>query len=166
VPALHRAAVRGRDDRPVAGWLKARLSAAGQRPINNVVDITNYAMLLTGQPLHAFDFDLVAGGKLTVRRATEGETMTTLDDIERKLDPSVLLIADEDGPTSIAGLMGGARSEVRETTTRVLMEARTGTARACSAPRRSSRCARRPPGRFEKGSRPSRRWTARSSRPS
>ncbi|HET8952865.1 MAG TPA: phenylalanine--tRNA ligase subunit beta [Solirubrobacteraceae bacterium] len=108
---------------PSPAWLKARLMAAGQRPINNVVDITNYAMLLTGQPLHAFDFDLVAGGKLTVRRARAGETMTTLDDVERRLDESVLLIADEDGPTSIAGLMGGARSEVRETTTRVLMEA-------------------------------------------
>jgi phenylalanyl-tRNA synthetase beta chain len=108
---------------PSPAWLKARLSAAGQRPINNVVDITNYAMLLTGQPLHAFDFDLVAGGRLTVRRARPGETMTTLDDVERRLDESVLLIADEDGPTSIAGLMGGERSEVRESTTRVLMEA-------------------------------------------
>src|SRR3954447_11630041 len=80
-------------------------------------------MLLTGQPLHAFDFDLVAGGRLTVRRALPEETMTTLDDVRRTLDPSVLLIADEDGPTSIAGLMGGERSEVRERTTRVLMEA-------------------------------------------
>src|SRR5215212_8349411 len=108
---------------PSPAWLKARLSAAGQRPINNVVDITNYVMLLTGQPLHAFDFDLVAGGKLTVRRAREGEKMTTLDDVERTLDPSVLLIADDEGPTSIAGLMGGERSEVRESTSRVLMEA-------------------------------------------
>src|SRR3954447_7020492 len=108
---------------PSPPWLKARLMAAGQRPINNVVDITNYVMLLTGQPLHAFDFDLVAGGELTVRRAREGEKLTTLDDIERTLDPDVLLIADADGPTSIAGLMGGERSEVREATTRVLMEA-------------------------------------------
>src|SRR3954447_22829339 len=80
-------------------------------------------MLLTGQPLHAFDFDLVAGGRLTVRRALPEETMTTLDDVRRTLDPNVLLIADEDGPTSIAGLMGGERSEVRQSTTRVLMEA-------------------------------------------
>ncbi|HEX8105932.1 MAG TPA: phenylalanine--tRNA ligase subunit beta [Solirubrobacteraceae bacterium] len=108
---------------PSPAWLKARLMAAGQRPINNVVDITNYVMLETGQPLHAFDLDRVAGGRLVVRRARAGETMTTLDDVERTLDEDVCLIADADGPTSIAGLMGGARSEVAPTTTRVLMEA-------------------------------------------
>ena len=110
---------------PSPAWLKARLMAAGQRPISNVVDITNYVMLETGQPLHAFDFDRVAGGRLVVRRALDGETMTTLDGVERRLDPDVCLIADDDGPTSIAGLMGGARSEVSGTTTRVLMEAAT-----------------------------------------
>src|SRR5919202_2518721 len=108
---------------PSPAWLKARLMAAGQRPINNVVDITNYVMLLTGQPMHAFDFDLVAGGHLVVRRARDGERMTTLDGVERTLDPSVCVICDDDGPTSIAGIMGGERSEVRESTTRVLMEA-------------------------------------------
>jgi phenylalanyl-tRNA synthetase beta chain len=82
-------------------------------------------MLLTGQPMHAFDADLVAGGTLVVRRAAAGETMTTLDDIERTLDPEVCVIEDADGPTSIAGVMGGARSEVRASTTRVLMEAAT-----------------------------------------
>ena len=80
--------------------------AAGQRPINNVVDITNYVMLLTGQPLHAFDWDLVAGGHLVIRRAGDGETMFTLDDAERTLDSDMLLIADDDGPTSIAGHHG------------------------------------------------------------
>ena len=110
---------------PSPPWLKARLMAAGQRPINNVVDITNYVMLLTGQPMHAFDADLVAGGSLVVRRARAGETMTTLDDVERTLDPEVCVIDDADGPTSIAGVMGGARSEVRAGTTRVLMEAAT-----------------------------------------
>jgi phenylalanyl-tRNA synthetase beta chain len=110
---------------PSPAWLKARLMAAGQRPINNVVDVTNYVMLLTGQPMHAFDADLVAGGRLVVRRAREGERMTTLDDVERTLDPDVCVIDDADGPTSIAGIMGGARSEVRDTTTRVLMEAAT-----------------------------------------
>jgi phenylalanyl-tRNA synthetase beta chain len=108
---------------PSPAWLKARLMAAGQRPINNVVDITNYVMLLTGQPMHAFDFDLVDGGRLVVRRANDGEKLTTLDDVERTLDPSVCIICDDAGPTSIAGVMGGERSEVGATTTRVLMEA-------------------------------------------
>jgi phenylalanyl-tRNA synthetase beta chain len=103
-------------------WLKARLSAAGQRPINNVVDITNYVMLLTAQPLHAFDWDRVEGGTLVVRQANDGERMTTLDDIERTLDADVVVIDDAQGPTSIAGVMGGQRSEVSESTTRVLME--------------------------------------------
>jgi phenylalanyl-tRNA synthetase beta chain len=103
-------------------WLKARLSAAGQRPINNVVDISNYAMLLTGQPLHAFDLDRVAGATLTVRRAREGEQVATLDGQARTLDAEMVVIEDADGPTSIAGIMGGERSEVHEGTTRVLME--------------------------------------------
>ncbi|MFL5830333.1 MAG: phenylalanine--tRNA ligase subunit beta, partial [Solirubrobacteraceae bacterium] len=104
-------------------WLKARLMAAGQRPISNVVDITNYVMLLTGQPLHAFDLDRVAGAQLTVRRAGDGEQVETLDGQSRMLDSDMVLIADADGPTSIAGIMGGALSEVENTTTRVLMEA-------------------------------------------
>jgi phenylalanyl-tRNA synthetase beta chain len=104
-------------------WLKARLMAAGQRPISNVVDVTNYVMLLTGQPMHAFDLDRVAGAQLTVRRARDGETIETLDGQTRTLDSDMVLIADADGPTSIAGVMGGARSEVSETSTRVLMEA-------------------------------------------
>jgi phenylalanyl-tRNA synthetase beta chain len=103
-------------------WLKERLSAAGQRPINNVVDITNYAMLLSGQPLHAFDLDRIAGGRLTVRRAREGEPVTTLDGQVRRLAADTVVIDDADGPTSIAGIMGGERSEVGERTTRVLME--------------------------------------------
>jgi phenylalanyl-tRNA synthetase beta chain len=106
-------------------WLKARLTAAGQRTINNVVDITNYAMLLSGQPLHAFDLDRVAGGRLTVRRAHDGEHVETLDGQTRTLDSEMVLIEDADGPTSIAGLMGGARSEVQPDTHRVLMEVAT-----------------------------------------
>ncbi len=106
-------------------WLKARLMACGQRPISNVVDITNYVMLLTGQPLHAFDSDRVAGAQLVIRRARDGETLETLDGQSRALDSGMVLIADAEGPTSIAGVMGGARSEVQETTTRVLMEVAT-----------------------------------------
>ena len=108
---------------PGPPWLKARLMAAGQRPISNVVDITNYVMLVTAQPLHAFDLDRVAGGRLTIRRARNGETVDTLDGQRRTLDSDMVLIADADGPTSIAGVMGGARSEVGSDTTRVLMEA-------------------------------------------
>jgi phenylalanyl-tRNA synthetase beta chain len=103
-------------------WLKARLLASGQRPINNVVDITNYAMLATGQPLHAFDLDRVAGTRLTVRRAHDGELVETLDGQTRTLDAEMLVIEDADGPTSIAGVMGGIRSEVAPETTRVLLE--------------------------------------------
>jgi len=110
---------------PSPPWLKARLTAAGQRPINNVVDITNYAMLLTGQPLHAFDLDRVAGARLTVRRAHDGEQVQTLDSQTRTLDTEMVVIEDADGPTSIAGLMGGARSEVEPDTKRVLMEVAT-----------------------------------------
>src|SRR4051794_4590611 len=139
---------------PSPAWLKARLTAAGQRPINNVVDITNYVMLLTGQPLHAFDADLVAGGKLTVRRAADGETITTLDGVERTLDSGMVLIEDAKGPTSIAGVMGGARSEVSETTSRVLIEAATWN--GPNIQRTSTRLGLRTEasGRFEKGLQP------------
>jgi phenylalanyl-tRNA synthetase beta chain len=108
---------------PSPPWLKARLMAAGQRPISNVVDITNYVLLLTGQPIHAFDLDRIAGAHLTVRRAHEDEQIETLDGQLRTLDHDMVLIEDDDGPTSIAGVMGGARSEVEPDTTRVLMEA-------------------------------------------
>jgi phenylalanyl-tRNA synthetase beta chain len=107
---------------PSPPWVKARLMAAGQRPINNVVDITNYVMLEAGHPVHAFDLDRVAGHRLTVRRARDGEQITTLDDQVRTLDSDMVVIEDDDGPTSIAGVMGGARSEVHGSTTRVLME--------------------------------------------
>ncbi|HVC07564.1 MAG TPA: phenylalanine--tRNA ligase subunit beta [Solirubrobacterales bacterium] len=103
-------------------WLQARLAAAGQRPINNVVDITNYTMLLTAQPLHAFDLDKVPAGALTIRTAAEGERLTTLDGVERVLDAEMVLVCDRDGPTGIAGIMGGAASEVSAETTRVLLE--------------------------------------------
>ena len=106
-------------------WLKARLIAAGQRPINNVVDITNYVMLMTAQPLHAFDLDRVPGGQLIVRTASDGERMTTLDGVERTFDSETVLVCDRDGPSGIAGIMGGAASEVSESTTRVLLEVAT-----------------------------------------
>jgi phenylalanyl-tRNA synthetase beta chain len=107
---------------PSPAWLQARLSAAGQRPINNVVDITNYVMLLTAQPLHAFDLDQVPGGALTVRAAAEGEKMTTLDGVERSFDAETVLVCDSRGPSGIAGIMGGQVSEVSAGTSRVLLE--------------------------------------------
>jgi len=103
-------------------WLQQRLSAAGQRPINNVVDITNYVMLLTAQPLHAFDLDKVPDGELIVRTAQPGEKMTTLDDVERSLDEETVVVCDRNGPSGIAGIMGGQVSEVSGQTTRVLLE--------------------------------------------
>jgi phenylalanyl-tRNA synthetase beta chain len=108
---------------PSPAWMRARLIAAGMRPISNVVDITNYVMLMTAQPLHAFDLDKVPGGEIIVRTARAGETMTTLDGIERRFDSETVLVCDRDGPTGIAGIMGGQVSEVSEETTRVLLEA-------------------------------------------
>ena len=106
-------------------WLKARLIGAGMRPINNVVDITNYVMLMTSQPLHAFDLDKVPDGALIVRTAKQGEKMTTLDGVERTFDEDAVLVCDRNGPSGIAGIMGGEVSEVSETTTRVLLEVAT-----------------------------------------
>jgi len=106
-------------------WLKARLIGAGMRPINNVVDITNYVMLMTAQPLHAFDLDKVPDGELIVRAARSGEKMTTLDGVERTFDEDVVLVCDRNGPSGIAGIMGGQVSEVSESTTRVLLEVAT-----------------------------------------
>jgi len=106
-------------------WLKARLMAAGQRPISNVVDITNYVMLASAQPLHAFDLDTVPDGALIIRTAAEGETMTTLDGVERTFDAESVLVCDRNGPSGIAGIMGGLVSEVSAATTRVLLEVAT-----------------------------------------
>ncbi len=114
---------------PSPTWMQRRLTLAGMRPINNVVDITNYVMLEIGQPLHAFDMDLLRPkqpGKppaIIVRRAHPGEKMTTLDGVERTLDDQMLLITDGGGPVAIAGVMGGLESEVTEATRNILLEA-------------------------------------------
>ena len=110
---------------PSPPWLKQRLMAAGQRPISNVVDITNYVMLTTAQPLHAFDLDEVRGRRIIVRRAQDGEKMTTLDGVERTFSSDMALVCDAEGPSGIAGVMGGQISEMSDSTTRVLMEAAT-----------------------------------------
>ncbi|SMG54625.1 phenylalanine--tRNA ligase subunit beta [Paenibacillus aquistagni] len=103
-------------------WLQNRLLAAGVRPINNIVDITNFVMLEYGQPLHAFDADKLSNGRIEVRMANEGETLVTLDGQERKLDPSMLLITDGVKPVGLAGVMGGENSEVSESTVNILLE--------------------------------------------
>jgi phenylalanyl-tRNA synthetase beta chain len=107
---------------PSPEWLSRRLEAHGIRSINNVVDATNYVLLEYGQPLHAFDLDKIQGSELTVRLAKDGEKITTIDDVERELDAEMLVIADSQGPTALAGVMGGKRSEVTEATTRLLLE--------------------------------------------
>ena len=107
---------------PSPPWLKARIAAAGMRSISNVVDITNYVMLTLGEPTHAFDLDKVAGREIIVRRATDGEPVTTLDGQQRTLDTETLVIADAEKPSAIAGLMGAEWSEVTDSTTTVLLE--------------------------------------------
>lgn len=136
---------------PSPRWMQERLAAAGQRPINNVVDITNYVMLEVGQPLHAFDYDRLAAGAIIVRRALDGERMTTLDGTEHVLSPDRLVIADPSHAVAVAGVMGGEDSEVTEATRNILLEAANfkaanirRTAAALKSPTEASR-------RFEKG---------------
>ena len=107
---------------PSPRWMRERLRASGVRPINNIVDITNYVMLEYGQPMHAFDFSCVEGGHIIVRTAREGETIQTLDGNERKLTPNMLCICDEHKPVCVAGVMGGANSEIVGDTAMVLFE--------------------------------------------
>ena len=108
---------------PSPPWLKARITAAGMRPISNVVDVTNYVMLALGNPLHAFDFDTLGGGRIIVRRARPGEEFTSIDGTLRKLDPADLVIADAERAIAFAGIMGGLDTEVTDGTTAVLLEA-------------------------------------------
>ncbi len=103
-------------------WLKRRLKACGVRAINNIVDITNYVMLEMGQPMHAFDIESIKGKHITVRRAKNGETITTLDEEERVLDDTMLVIADDEKPVAIAGVMGGLNSEIEKDTQTVVFE--------------------------------------------
>ena len=108
---------------PSPTWLRARLHAAGMRPISNVVDVTNYVMLALGNPLHAFDHTTLGGGRIVVRRATSGEKLRTLDGVDRELERSDLVIADAERAIALAGIMGGEETEVTDSTTEVLLEA-------------------------------------------
>ena len=114
--------VSGLHVRPAPAWMRVRLALAGQRPINNLVDISNYVMLETGQPLHFFDFEKIVNAHIVVRDARPGERLTTLDGTDRVLDPTALLIADETRATGLAGLMGGLISEVSATTREIVIE--------------------------------------------
>jgi phenylalanyl-tRNA synthetase beta chain len=120
--------IEGIEIGPSPYWVQRRLKLSGVRPINNVVDATNYVMLEIGEPLHAFDYDILverAGGEaptIITRTAHEGESLTTLDGVERQLDPFTVLVTDTAGPLSIAGVMGGEESEVNDSTSRVLLE--------------------------------------------
>ncbi len=114
--------VRGVRIGPSPEWMQRRLEAAGMRAINNVVDVTNYVLLELGQPLHAFDLDLLAESRIVVRRAREGETIIAIDGTEPQLAPEMLVIADASRPVAIAGVMGGQETEVSERTTSILLE--------------------------------------------
>lgn len=114
--------VTGVEIGPSPLWMQRRLVAAGLRPINNVVDITNYVLIELGQPLHAFDLNLLADNTIVVRRADFGEQITTLDDVDRQLDDKTLVIADSKRPVALAGIMGGEDSEVSQGTTDILIE--------------------------------------------
>src|SRR5689334_7444923 len=114
--------VRGVKIGPSPDWLVKRLETIGQRPINNVADITNYVLHELGQPLHAFDFEKLGGRRIVVRRANPGEKFKTLDGVERTLTNDMLVIADAERPVALAGIMGGEESEISSSTTEVLIE--------------------------------------------
>lgn len=108
---------------PSPEWMQRRLAASGIRPINNIVDITNYVMEEYGQPMHAYDYDTLAGGKIIVRRAEEGEEFVTLDGQTRKLDPSILMICDAEKSVGVAGIMGGENSKITDDVKTMIFEA-------------------------------------------
>jgi phenylalanyl-tRNA synthetase beta chain len=132
-------------------WMQERLIACGMRPINNVVDITNYVMLEYGQPLHSFDYTALSGKKIIVRRAAPGEKIMSLDNIDRELTNDMLVIADERRPVAIAGVMGGANSEVIEQTTMVLLESASFKATSIHYTARSLHLLSEASMRFERG---------------
>lgn len=136
---------------PSPYWMQRRLIEAGVRPINNIVDITNFVMLEQGQPLHAFDLNQLSTGKIVVRNAQEGEKFTTLDEVERTLDKDMLVITDGEKTVAIAGVMGGLNSEVSENTTEVLFEGAAFNADSIRATSKKLGLRTEASGRYEKG---------------
>jgi phenylalanyl-tRNA synthetase beta chain len=132
-------------------WMQARLRAAGIRPISNVVDITNYVMLETGQPMHAFDYQRLKGGRIVVRRARDGEELACLDGKTRRLAPSFMVVADTERAQALAGIIGGSDSAVGEGTSEVLLEAATWEPRSIRATARALGLRTEASSRFEKG---------------
>lgn len=137
--------------KPSPLWMQNRLRAAGVRPINNVVDVTNYVMLELGQPMHAYDYDKVAGHHLTARLAKADERLVTLDGTECALNETMLVIADEQGPVGVAGVMGGLDSEVSEATTTVIFESATFKGSSVRKTARALGMRSEASGRFERG---------------
>ncbi|MDL2324806.1 phenylalanine--tRNA ligase subunit beta [Ruminococcaceae bacterium OttesenSCG-928-A16] len=140
--------------KPSPQWMRERLRLSGVRPINNIVDITNYVMLEYGHPMHAFDFAYVNGGSITVRRAKAGEEIVTLDGTQRALTPDMMVIADEKGPVAIAGVMGGEYSGVYDTTNRIVFEAACFDGPSVRATSKKLGLRTESSGRFEKGLNP------------
>lgn len=141
-------------------WMQQRLIAAGVRPINNIVDVTNYVMLEWGQPLHAFDRGVLHDGRVIVRRARPDESMETLDHVKRQLDPATLVIADDLHAVGMAGVMGGVNSEIRDDTSTVLLEAANFNMTNVRRTARNQRLRTEASARFERGIDPNLAWTA------
>ncbi len=153
-PRYCAAVIDGITIKPSPQWMQDRLAASGARPINNIVDITNYVMLEFGQPLHAFDYRDIRGQKIIVRRAAEGELMYTLDEVERKLSSDILLIADAERAVAVAGIMGGLSSEVRDSTTTILLESANFSQAAIHRGSQQLKLSSEASARFEKGLNP------------
>ncbi|MBQ9940964.1 MAG: phenylalanine--tRNA ligase subunit beta [Clostridia bacterium] len=137
--------------KPSPKWMRTRLRAMGVRPINNIVDITNYVMLEYGQPMHAFDYNYIDGGKIVVRRAAEGETVTTLDGTERNLTTDMLTICDAKKPVGLAGVMGGENSEINDNTTTIVFESANFDGTSIRLTSRALGLRTESSGRYEKG---------------
>jgi phenylalanyl-tRNA synthetase beta chain len=153
-PRYMAAVIRGVKIGPSPAWLTARLRAIGARPINNVVDATNYILFELNQPMHAFDVDRLRGDKVVVRSATKGERLTTLDGESQALDPNMTMICDAEGPIAVGGVMGGLNSEVTETTTDILLECAYFDAKRIRHTRQALKMSTDASYRFERGTDP------------